>query len=380
MSDFTKRLKVNGISEMKVGFASNDWSRSVVDQFGRPVMGGSGHIRIGQYMQRFKELGYDACVGILAHNRMTGTFGIHTWDEQDFFDCDVIVMQRYMHMQVLPDMKGAQAAGQIILQDVDDWYWGLSEKNHAYQASNPNSNPQENVNWYQNIIAESDGIIASTPFLLNQMSKWNENVLLHTNYVDRAKYKDRRIHSNTDKMVVGWMGSTAHRSGDLEILRPHSDKISQFATWHHTGHLPAIHIPQFEKEIGVSAGIVSRSPFLPPTELHKGFKFDAGIVPLTDIPFNHAKSYIKGLEYACGGVPFVASYSPQYEELVEEHGIGKLARNPKDYVKLLKDLTDLDYRQDQSDKAWRAVKKFDLKVGAPKLWKTIGQLKRNAKR
>ena len=66
--------------------------------------------------------------------------------------------------------------------------------------------------------------------------------------------------------------------------------------------------------------------------------------------------------------------------MVEEHGIGKLARNPKDYVKLLKDLTDLDYRQEQSDKAWRAVKKFDLKVGAPKLWKTIGKLKRNAKR
>ena len=54
MSVFTRPLKVSGISEMKVGFASNDWSRSVIEQFGRPVMGGSGHIRIGQYMQRFK--------------------------------------------------------------------------------------------------------------------------------------------------------------------------------------------------------------------------------------------------------------------------------------------------------------------------------------
>lgn len=71
---------------MKVGFASNDWSRSYVDLLGRPVMGGSGHIRIGQYMARFRELGYDSCVGILAHNRMTGTFGIHTWDDQDYFD------------------------------------------------------------------------------------------------------------------------------------------------------------------------------------------------------------------------------------------------------------------------------------------------------
>lgn len=366
---------------MKVGFASNDWSRSYTDMLGRPVMGGSGHIRIGQYIPKFRDLGYDAVVGILAHNRMTGTFGIHTWDGNDYFDCDVIVMQRYMHMQVLPDMKGAQAAGQTILQDVDDWYWGLSEKNHAYQASNPETNPQENTTWYQQIIKEADGVIASTPFLRNKMRSWNDNTMLHTNYVDRAKYRERRIHSNASpKMVVGWMGSTAHRSGDLEILRPHSEEISKFATWHHTGHMQAIHIPQFEKEIGVSAGIVSKSPFLPPTELHKGFTFDAGIVPLTDIPFNHAKSYIKGLEYACGGVPFVASYSPQYEELVEEHGIGQLARSPKDYVKLLKRLTDVGYRQEQSDKAWRAVKKFDTSVGAVKLWKTIGALHRNARR
>ena len=31
MSDCTRYLRVSGISKMKVGFASNDWSRSVVD-------------------------------------------------------------------------------------------------------------------------------------------------------------------------------------------------------------------------------------------------------------------------------------------------------------------------------------------------------------
>ncbi len=365
---------------MKVGFATHDWSRSVLDPLGRPVMGGSGHIRIGQYIKVLQSLGHECCLGILAHNRMTHTFGIHSWDGNDYFDCDVIVMQRYMHMQVLPDMKDAQSTGQIILQDIDDWYWGLSEKNSAYETSLPALNPSENVNWYRNIVEQSDGVIASTPFLAKKMEQWNENTLLHTNHVNREKYKTRRIHKDKPKMVVGWMGSTAHRSGDLEILKPYSNQISKFATWHHTGHMPIPNTPVFEKEIGVSGGIVTKSPFLPPYDLHKGFLFDAGIVPLTDIPFNHAKSYIKGLEYACGGVPFVASYSPQYEELVEKHGIGLLARSPNDYIRLLKDLTDIDYRQEQSDKAWKKVKKFDTKVGAPKLWKTIETLVRNAKK
>src|SRR5210317_2507276 len=106
---------------MKIGFASNDWSRTALDVLGRPVMGGSGYIRIGQYIKHYKGTGINAVVGILAHNSRTGTFGVHSWDGNDYFDCDVIVMQRYMHKQVLPDMKRAQAAGQIVLQDVDDW-------------------------------------------------------------------------------------------------------------------------------------------------------------------------------------------------------------------------------------------------------------------
>lgn len=365
---------------MKIGFATNDWSRTATDTMGHPVIGGSGFIRIGQYIKPLRDAGYNVVIGILAQNKLTGTFGIHSWDGVDSFDCDVIVMQRYMHMQVLPDMKRAQAAGQIILNDVDDWYWGLSDKNQAKSASDPELNKNENVLWYKNILEQCDGIITSTPFLHQKIKEWNPNTMLHGNYVDRSKYNTRRIHEKrSDKMVVGWMGSTAHRSGDLEILQPYSASISKFATWHHTGHMQAPNIPLFHKEIKVSAGCVTTHPFLAPYELEKGFLFDVGIVPLTNIAFNHAKSYIKGLEYACGGVPFVASWSPQYEELVEVHGIGEIARDPKDFVKLLKKYQDVDYRQEISDLNWKRVKKFDVRIGATRLIKTINNLVKRAR-
>ena len=59
---------------MKIGFASNDWSRSVVNIYGHPVMGGSGHIRIGQYMKYLRQQGVDAECGILAQDRDWETY------------------------------------------------------------------------------------------------------------------------------------------------------------------------------------------------------------------------------------------------------------------------------------------------------------------
>lgn len=367
---------------MKIGFATNDWSLSMRDPFNRPVMGGSGHIRIGQYLKEFNKRGVDFCVGVLTFNRSNEVFGIRTWDGIDFFDCDVIVMQRYMHKKVFDDMHKAQSSGQVIINDVDDWYWGLSEKNAAYNLVDPSINKDENIEWYEKILRKSDGVITSTPFLYSKMNEWNSHVSLHTNFVERYLYTTRKEHSNNkpNSIVVGWMGSTAHRSGDLEILRPYANEISRFATWHHTGAVIAPNVPKFHNEIKVSAGLVTTLPFLPPYDLKNGFKFDAGVVPLSNVPFNHAKSYIKGLEYACAGVPFVASWSPEYEVLVEEHGIGFLAEHPKKFVKLLKNLVDVDYRQSVADDIRKKVKQFDVSVGAPILLKTISDMFNRAKR
>ena len=52
-----------------------------------------------------------------------------------------------------------------------------------------------------------------------------------------------------------------------------------------------------------------------------------GLVPLLDSAFNRAKSWLKGLEYAALGVPFVASPTPEYVKLAGL-GAGLLADDP----------------------------------------------------
>jgi hypothetical protein len=69
-------------------------------------------------------------------------------------------------------------------------------------------------------------------------------------------------------------------------------------------------------------------------------QFDIGIVPLDLTPFNQAKSWLKGLEFAALGVPFLASPTEPYVLLNVAYGIGTLAKHRKWLPTLKKVLAD----------------------------------------
>ena len=56
---------------MKVGFATADWSHSIVEEDNVPAMGGSGWIRIGQYSPH---LGMDHVIGVLVYHKKEQIF------------------------------------------------------------------------------------------------------------------------------------------------------------------------------------------------------------------------------------------------------------------------------------------------------------------
>jgi glycosyltransferase involved in cell wall biosynthesis len=83
-------------------------------------------------------------------------------------------------------------------------------------------------------------------------------------------------------------------------------------------------------------------------------KWDIGIAPLQDIPFNRAKSEIKALQYWAFGMPVVASGIPPYEPLTA----GILLANSHDdwYNNLKKLVSDLDFRKDLGQIGFREVR------------------------
>ena len=91
---------------------------------------------------------------------------------------------------------------------------------------------------------------------------------------------------------------------------------------------------------------------------------DIGIVPLRASAFNDAKSYLKGLEYAALGIPFVASSTPEYARLADL-GVGVLSVSKKDWYRHLDRLLKSPYyREDVASRGfeWAKTQTYELRA------------------
>lgn len=352
---------------MKVGIATADWSESFFDADDHHSMGGSGWIRIGQYLRYWN---VEHVEGVLVYLEKSKAFAVQTWDKEIHENCDVVLMQRWMDRTIPDQITEARSNGQVIVQDIDDWYWGLSTHNKAFKTTHPKYNPQANVNHYKKILARSNYVIVSTPYLADRLKQFipGAKLVLHKNYVCLDDYK-QRTHHDVDKPKIGWVGSTAHRSNDLAITKSFAKSLITSYEFHHTGHyLGKPEFKHYADKVGLERDEVSTNPMVLPRELGTtGFNFDIGLVPLQDIPFNQAKSWIKGIEYVAAGIPFVASPLPEYRRLKEEYGIGRLAKSASKWMHNINQLKDASVRQEEADRQFEAVQALDAKIGAKEL-------------
>lgn len=315
-------------------------------------------MRIAQYIEHLPS--FEFVTGALIFNN--GLFYVRTPDER-FEYVPVVFMHRLMHRGLAENVLKARANGQIVINDIDDWYWGLSPENAAFLATDPRHNPVEDRYSYRSILAASDMVIVSTPYLASRLDWIRCPKVVVKNTVDVARFHDK-VHERTTP-TLGWVGSTAHRSGDLEtvsgILKPLWKNGE--VTLHHSGHYGGY--PSFASKIGVPDEAVATLPLTDARDYPDLLvPFDIGIVPLNVLPFNRSKSDIKGLEYASAKVPFVAQRINAYEELYDSLGIGRLAKKPVDWTKHIRALKDPVLRQEEADRNYEAVKARDISVGA----------------
>ena len=318
----------------KIGIASADWSSSLRDYEFHPVMGGACWIRFGQLMPYTKN---HFVLGKLVISK--GLPHVQSHDGVLHTDCSVIIMQRNMGIDVPDAVSKAVASGRKIVNDVDDWFWGIHPKNGAAKAVDPKLNKKSNLDFYKLTLERSSLVTVSTPFLETELMSWNPKVQLIKNHIAYTNFKPR-IHRKAIP-IIGWCGSTSHRSDDLPILKEpfkQIKKAKQKFFFHHTGSQQGAN--SFAFEVGLAEKEVTKLPLLMPAEYPSGFCFDIGVVPLSDIPFNDAKSWIKGLEYAAAGIPFIASPSPEYTILHDEYGVGRLASTPEEWVEHFIELSD----------------------------------------
>jgi glycosyltransferase involved in cell wall biosynthesis len=164
--------------------------------------------------------------------------------------------------------------------------------------------------------------------------------------------------------LIGWTGVVGTHPGDLESC---GDGVAVAvettgAVFRGVGNDNAANV------LGIRNGreVVDWVPFADYPQMTA--QLDVGIVPLAETRFNEAKSWLKGLEYAALGVPFVASPTGPYHALHQE-GAGVLAHGPTRWREaLITLLANKGAHDELAGQGKEVAKRWTIEANAHRWW------------
>ena len=274
-----------------------------------------------------------------------------TWTRPKPIDADIIVLQRVANKTTLEVMMSLQQAGHAVVVEIDDDLSSLHPHHPAHKVLNPTNDPDTNWEIMRQACKQADMVIVTTPALAERYGR-HGRVRVLPNCIP-ANLLD--LEPQGDGRTIGWPGFTPTHPNDL---RATCGGVAETIR-----RVPGSHFLMVGPIIGVQEqlGLDEEPEFtdgIPVIEdYYKAItRLDVGIVPLEDNRFNRAKSWLKGLELAACGVPFVASPVAEYQKLADE-GIGVLAgyrgRNWRQQLERL--LKDPALRQDMVFRASEVI-------------------------
>lgn len=240
------------------------------------------------------------------------------WDE-----LDVVVFQRPLQRRWLGSIERFKQCGVTVVVDIDDDFHSLPPGNAVWQGVHPANSRDCNPQILAEACRRADWVTVTTKALARRYGS-HGRVSIVPNHVP-ASYFDV-VRERHDGVWVGWTGAVASHPGDLDVTRGGVARAARDA-----GAMLRVVGPGDGVARALSVDRVEATGYVPlgryPYEMAR---FDVGIVPLARTAFNDAKSYLKGLEFAALGVPFVASPTEPYREL-QARGVGELASRGRDW-------------------------------------------------
>jgi len=335
--------------------------------------GGCGHYRLLWPADVLRNEGHEITID-------GGGDKIHaTWDREGTvtsvqpIDADVVIFQRPLTASYADAIPFIQKNGTAVVVELDDDFWTIDRRNIAARDAHPENNPHRNHQHLTRACKLADLVTVSTPSLARKIPN---KVRILRNMVPE-KYFSTTVNKNAPwhkfegrTAIVGWTGSPKTHPGDLEVMGTslvHAVRKTG-AVFFAIGSSRTGGAVGFEPGESAFTGHADDpdATWVPLDEYPSVIKgLDVGIVPLRMSEFNEAKSWLKGLEYAALGVPFVASPTGEYRRL-SEAGAGDLAPYKHDWERsLTKLITDANYR---SERALMGVEVAELMTYERNAW------------
>lgn len=296
-------------------------------------------------------------------------FGVQISKTQAQFGFDTVMMKMMFSRWTPDQMRAAQQLGQRLIVDVDDHYDGLHDDNRAKETTDPEVNKIKNRDYHREVISLADVVTVTTPFLYEYYKPIAKRVVMIRNGINPNQFLPNKQLNR--KPVIGWIGSMGWRSGDIETTREWlPDFLAQHdLMFYHGGHMEGV--KSFSEASGVPDERIATLNAVSLSTYHGLFGLlDIGLVPLTDIDFNEAKSTVKGLEYAASNIPFVASALPEYR-LLANQGVGRVSVSPDDWVRHLTELLDWKTRKKEAAVQRQRVLEHHTIVQRAHEWKSL---------
>ena len=238
-------------------------------------------------------------------------------------EADVLVLQRPMGWMMPSLIELMQSRGTAVVVELDDDFHTAHPNNRAFQLNHPRVSPVYNWLHLGECVKRADLVTVSTDQLARRYGAHGRVAVLR-NYVPKAWLDLPRTSNGA---TIGWAGTTVNHPVDLRATRGGVGMaLNAHPGWRFMCAGGEGHADEICRQLEIDPAQFVGTPWRE-LELHRLVvsQFDIGIAPLEDTVFNAAKSWLKGVEYAALGIPFVASDLPEYELLHRRYGIGHLA-------------------------------------------------------
>jgi len=280
----------------------------------------------------------------------------------------------------------AKKYGVKVVLDLDDNLFEVKPDQPAYKMYGKGGEKRPIVSALLSMV---DALFVSTQPLADYYTKYLQDIYKKTtptfvlpNYNDVKDFDFPISKNTTNKIVIGWIGSTTHND-DLKLTFPAIQRLMREypnLEFNLVGGLTTENIPKVFEDfddsvldrVYTSGGTIGWEGF---PKMLMELPWDIGLAPLTSHEFNRCKSHIKWMEIAMKHIPCVCSRVYPYhnqilgQDTVIDGKTGMLCDEKEWYYKLKKLIDNKELREQIGENSYKYVKKYLQYKDHLDLWK-----------